>query len=106
ALTVGIAHGDAVAALVSGAHEINNHFSAPPFQYVEAKAPGVRRITTAEDILGSPASYMVAYATEKFRADNPRTYAAFVAALSETLDYINREPRAAAADYLGASKDP
>ena len=106
ALTVGIAHGDAVAALVSGVHEINNHFSAPPFQYVEARAPGVRRITTAQDILGSPASYMVAYATEKFRADNPKTYAAFVAALDEVIAYINRDPRAAARDYLDASKDP
>jgi NitT/TauT family transport system substrate-binding protein len=105
-LTVGMAHGDAAAALLSGRLEINNHFSAPPFQYVEAKAPGIRRITTAEEILGSPASYMVAYTTEKFRADNPRTYAAFVAALSETMDYINKDPRAAATDYLGASKDP
>jgi NitT/TauT family transport system substrate-binding protein len=106
ALTVGISHGDAVAALVSGVHEINNHFSAPPFQYVEARAPGVRRITTAQDILGSPASYMVAYATERFRTDNPKTYAAFVAALDEVMTYINRDPRAAAKDYLEASKDP
>jgi len=106
ALTVGISHGDAVAALVSGVHEINNHFSAPPFQYVEARAPGVRRITTAQDILGSPASYMVAYATERFRTDNPKTYAAFVAALDEVITYINRDPRAAAKDYLEASKDP
>src|SRR5215831_5833552 len=43
ALTVGMSHTDAVAALVSGVHEINNHFSAPPFQYVEARTPGVRR---------------------------------------------------------------
>jgi len=106
ALTVGISHGDAVAALVSGVHEINNHFSAPPFQYVEARAPGVRRITTAQDILGSPASYMVVYATERFRTDNPKTYAAFVAALDEVITYINRDPRAAAKDYLEASKDP
>jgi sulfonate transport system substrate-binding protein len=106
ALTVGIPHGDAVAALTSGLHEINNHFSAPPFQYVEARAAGVRRITTAQDILGSPASYMVAYATEKFRADNPKTYSAFVAALDEVMTYINRDPKAAAKDYLEAAKDP
>jgi sulfonate transport system substrate-binding protein len=106
ALTVGIPHGDAVAALTSGLHEINNHFSAPPFQYVEARAAGVRRITTAQDILGSPASYMVAYATEKFRSDNPKTYAAFVAALDEVMAGINKDPRAAARDYLAVSKDP
>jgi len=106
ALTVGIPHGDAVAALVSGMHEINNHFSAPPFQYVEARAPSIRRITTAQDILGSPASYMVSYATEKFRNDNPKTYGAFVAALDEVIGYINKDSKGAAKDYLDASKDP
>jgi NitT/TauT family transport system substrate-binding protein len=105
-LVVGIPHGDAVAALVSGNHEINNHFSAPPFQNVEAKTPGVRRIITAEEILGSPASYMVAYTSERFRNDNPKTFAAFVAALAEAMDAINTDPRAAAKDYLEASKDP
>lgn len=106
ALTVGIPHGDAVAALLSPVHEINNHFSAPPFQYVEAKAPGVRRVTTAQEILGSPASYMVAYTTEKFREENPKAYGAFVAALREAMGYINTKPREAAKDYLEASKDP
>jgi NitT/TauT family transport system substrate-binding protein len=105
-LTVGIPHGDAVTALASSAHEINNHFSAPPFQYVEAKAPGVRKITTAQEILGAPASYMVAYATEKFRQENPKKYAAFVAALREVMEYINADPRAATKDYLDASKEP
>jgi NitT/TauT family transport system substrate-binding protein len=104
ALTVGIPHGDAAAAMVGGNHEINNHFTAPPFQYVEAKA-GVRRITTAQEILGGPASYMVSYATEKFRNDNPKTFGAFVAALRESIEYINKNPEQAAKDYLEQSKD-
>jgi len=106
ALTVGMSHADAAAALLSGVHEINNHFSAPPFQYMEARAPGIRRIVTAQDILGSPASYMVAYATEKFRHENPNTYGAFVAALDEVIDTINADPKAAAHDYLEAARDP
>jgi NitT/TauT family transport system substrate-binding protein len=105
-LTVTMPHGDAAAALISGASEINNHFSAPPFQYMEAKAPGVRRVTTAQEILGAPSTYMVAYTTEKFRNDNPKTYAAFVAALRNALEIINTDPRRAAQDYLDASKDP
>ena len=48
---------------------------------------------------------MVAYTTEKFRTDNPKTYAAFVAALRESVDFINKDPRAAAEVYLDASKD-
>jgi len=104
-LTVTLPHGEAAAALMSGGSEVNNHFSAPPFQYLEAKAPGIRRVTSAQDILGAPATYMVAYTTEKFRADNPKAYGAFVAALRETLESINKDPRGAAKDYLDASKD-
>jgi NitT/TauT family transport system substrate-binding protein len=66
---------------MSGTSEVDNHFSAPPFQYLEAKAAGARKITSAEDIFGAPATYMVACASEKFRTDIPKTYAAFVAAL-------------------------
>jgi NitT/TauT family transport system substrate-binding protein len=104
--TIGLAHGDAASALIAGGTEINNHFSAPPFQYLEAKAPDVRRITTAQEILGAPATYMVAYATEKFRADNPKIYGAFVAALRAAIESINKDPRTAAKDYIEASKDP
>ena len=104
-LTVGIPHGDAAAAMISGNHEINNHFTAPPFQNMELKA-GVRRVTTAEEILGGPASYMVAYTTEKFRNENPKVYAAYIAALQEVMDSINKDPKGATKDYLEASKDP
>src|ERR1700694_4309928 len=38
-LTVAMAHPDAAIALLSGG-EINNHFSVPPYQYQEVKAPG------------------------------------------------------------------
>ena len=39
-LVVQIPHGDAAAAMISGAGEINNHFSAPPFQDIEMKKAG------------------------------------------------------------------
>jgi NitT/TauT family transport system substrate-binding protein len=92
-LTVTMPHANAAAAMMSGGTEINNHFTAPPYQNMAIKAPGVRRITTAEEILGARSSYMVAYATEKFRADNPRTYGAFVAALRQSQDIISKDPK-------------
>ena len=104
-LTVTLPHADSAIALISGVGEVNNHFSAPPFEYMELKAPNVRRITTAEDILGGPCSYMVAYATEKFRSENPKVFAAYMAALRQSLDYINKDPRGAAKDYLEQSQD-
>jgi NitT/TauT family transport system substrate-binding protein len=104
-LTVSLAHSDAAALMTSGGTEVTTHFSAPPFQYKEIKAPAVHRIATAQEILGGRCSYMVAYTTERFRTDNPRTYQAFVAALRDAMDDIRRDPRRAAADYLDQSKE-
>jgi NitT/TauT family transport system substrate-binding protein len=104
-LVVQIPHGDAAAAMISGAGEINNHFSAPPFQNIEMKKVGVRRISSAQDILGAPATYMVAYSTERFRRDNPNTYQAFVDALKEAQEMVRKEPAEAAKIYLDHSKD-
>jgi NitT/TauT family transport system substrate-binding protein len=104
-LTVALPHGESAKMMMSGAGEVNNHFTAPPFQEMELKVSGIRRVTSAQEILGSPASYMLAYATEKFRNENPKTFAAFVSALREVHDYINKNPRAAAQEYLDQSKD-
>jgi len=104
-LTTQIPHGDAATAMITGAGEINNHFSAPPFQELEMRAPNVRRISSAAEILGAPASYMVAYATEHFRNDNPKTFQAFVDALKEAHDLIKKDPAAAAKIYLDHAKD-
>jgi NitT/TauT family transport system substrate-binding protein len=104
-LTVQLPHGDAAAAMMSGASEVNNHFSAPPFQDIELKKEGIRKISSAQDILGAPASYMVAYTTEKFRNDNPKAYKAFVDALQEAQELIKKDPAGMAKIYLDQSKD-
>lgn len=104
-LTVQIPHGDAAAAMISQAGEINNHFTAPPFQELELRHKHIRKISSAQDILGAPSTYMIAYATEKFRNDNPKTYKAFVAALQEAQELTKKEPAEVAKIYLDHSKD-
>ncbi len=104
-LTVQIPHGDAARALMSGGSEITSHFSAPPFQELELRAPGVRRISSQQEILGTPATYMVAYTTERFRNDNPKTYQAFVGALREAHELIKSDPAGCAKTYLDHSSD-
>ena len=104
-LVTQIPHGDAASAMISNAGEINNHFSAPPFQELEMRAPNVRRISSQTEILGAPASYMVAYATERFRKENPKTFQAFVDALKEAHELIKKDPAACAKIYLDHSKD-
>lgn len=104
-LTIQIPHGDAASAMIAGVGEINNHFSAPPFQEMEMRAPGVRRISSQDDILGAPASYMVAYTSERFRKENPKSYQAFIEALSEAYTLIKNNPGDCAKTYLDHSKE-
>lgn len=98
-LTVSMPHPDAMTALLSNSGALTAHFSSPPFQYQELKAPGVRMVISNYDILGGPATFNVVWAGSKFHDANPKSYAAFVAALEEAVEIINRDKRAAADAY-------
>lgn len=98
-LTVSMPHPDAMIALLSGSGALTAHFSSPPFQYQEKKAPGVRAILNNYDILGGPATFNVVWASGKFYNANPKAYGAFVAALEQAQSIINRDKRAAAKVY-------
>jgi NitT/TauT family transport system substrate-binding protein len=104
-LTVSMTHPDAMLALLSGGGEINNHFASVPFAQNEMEKPGIRKVINATEILGGPLSANVVAASTKFQQNNPKTYAAFMAALQEATDFINRDKRAAAEIYIKATKD-
>jgi NitT/TauT family transport system substrate-binding protein len=105
ALTVSLSHPDAQTALLSGASEINSHFSSPPFQYQQLEKPGIRTVISSYDVLGGPATFNLVWTTSKFRNENPKLYEAFVKALDEATAQINGNKRAAAEAYLRISKD-
>ncbi|HEX6794216.1 MAG TPA: ABC transporter substrate-binding protein [Casimicrobiaceae bacterium] len=95
-LTVSMSHPDAMAALLSRAGGITSHFTAPPFQYTELSKPGIHTVLTSYQVLGGPASFNIIYATTKFHDANPRIVKAFIGALQEATDFINKDkPRAA-----------
>ena len=104
-LTVSMAHPDAETALLSGRSEITAHFGSPPFQYQELEQQGMHKVLSSYDVLGGPATFNVVWTTTKFHDENPKVYAAFVAALDEATATINRDKRAAAQTYLRISKD-
>jgi NitT/TauT family transport system substrate-binding protein len=104
-VTVQLGHPDAMVAVVGGTSEINSHFSAPPYQYTELKAPGVHLVLDSSDVFGGPASNAVVFGTRKFYDANPKTIAAFIAALEEANQLIARDPAAAAKIYLDATKE-
>jgi NitT/TauT family transport system substrate-binding protein len=99
-----MAHPDATIALLSGG-EVNNHFSVPPYQYQELKASGVRAVLNSTDVMGGPATITVMFGTVKFHDANPKTMAAMYAALSEAMEFISNNKRAAADLYLKATKE-
>src|SRR2546421_5309648 len=98
-LTVGMAHPDAAVALLSGSGAITAHFSSPPFLQRELRAPGLHSILSTYDVLGGPATLNVIWTRAAFREGHPKAYQAFVSALAEAMEVLNRDKRAAAAVY-------
>jgi NitT/TauT family transport system substrate-binding protein len=105
AMTVQLGHPDAMIAVVGGTSEVNSHFSAPPYQFTELKAPGVHLVLDSSDVFGGPASNAVVFGTRKFYNANPKTIAAFMAGLEEANRLIARDPAVAAKIYLDATHE-
>jgi sulfonate transport system substrate-binding protein len=102
-LTVSMTHPQAFAALLSGT-EITGHFAAAPFQNQELKESRVRRVLSSYEVLGGPSTLNSLYTTTKFRDDNPKVFAAVLAALREAIVLINRDKAWAAGIYSAEEK--
>jgi NitT/TauT family transport system substrate-binding protein len=102
--TVTLPHSEATAALLSKRGIISLHFSVAPFTARELADPSVRKITDSMQITGGPASLNVTFLTEKFYSDNPAICHAYIAALSEAMEIINRDKPLAAQIYIDGDK--
>ncbi len=103
-LTVGMSHPDGLAALKNGTGGIDAHFTSSPYSEEELKFPNVRTLMTSYDIMGGPATAITIAGTTKFRESDPKAYRAFYDALTEAIDTVNRDKRAAAKLYVSANK--
>ncbi len=90
-------------ALTAGKTEITAHFTSPPFQYLELKTPGVRRIANSVDYLGN-ITLDVTFAPRRFVEANPRLIQAFIAALDEANALIEKDKKLAAEIFARSSK--
>lgn len=84
---VSLSHPDAMQALLSGT-EITAHVATPPYLGSELAAGG-HVIATGDEILGEPLTFITGVAMDRFYEEHPDQYAAFLAALRESIDYIN-----------------
>jgi NitT/TauT family transport system substrate-binding protein len=103
-LTVSVSPPDATAALLSGAGEINNAFSVPPFQYQQLEKAGIRTLLNSFDVMGGPHTFTVIWTSKKFRDANPKLYGAVFSALQEASDIIGKDRRAAAQIWAESTK--
>ncbi len=103
--TVGLSHPDGLLAITNNSGGVDAHFTTSPFHEQEMKIPGMRTLTTSYEILGGPATAIVIATSTRYRGANPRTYKAFLDALKEAIDTINKDKRAAAKVYLEQAKD-
>lgn len=102
-LTVGLSHPDAMAALLSNS-EVTAHYALEPYSSKELTVPGIHTVLDSDDTLGGPGTINLFVTTNTFRTANPKIYAAFVAALTEADDILNRDHRAAAQIYVSSAK--
>lgn len=101
---VAMAHPDAVAALLNPNHEVAFHWATSPFHEAEMKA-GMKTVTSGFDVMGGQTTLIAFTSTSKFRNENPKTYAAVVAAMDEARDWINADKKRAAEFYIAVTKD-
>lgn len=106
-LMVNLPHPEGLQTLLSGSGEITSLFTSPPFQYTALASPGVRTVLNSYDVMGGPNTFLMVWATGKFREANPRVFRAVFDALKEATASINADKKRAAELYVkeGGSKE-
>ena len=102
---VQIGHPDAMQALLNPRHEVNSHFSIPPYYEIALKSPDVHVVLDSTVVMGGPATITNSWSTQKFVDANPLKVKAYIAALDEASEMIAKDPKGAAQIYLAASKE-
>jgi NitT/TauT family transport system substrate-binding protein len=102
---VQLGHPEALAALLNPQHEVNSHFSIPPFQDIAMKSPLVHTVFVSSDVLGGPATISNCWATQKFVDASPIKIKAFIAAVDDASDMVAHDPKQAAEIYVRVTKE-
>jgi NitT/TauT family transport system substrate-binding protein len=104
--TVQLGHPDAYAALANSKHEVHNHFSIPPFTFLEMKnVPSAHVVLNSPDVMGGPLSQAQFFTTTKFADANPKIIQAVRDATKEAQDLIRNDTRTAVEIYKEITGD-
>jgi NitT/TauT family transport system substrate-binding protein len=95
--TVQLGHPDAVGAMSNPTHEIHNHFTIPPYTFIELKnVPGAHVVLTSTEVMGGPLSQAQFFTTTKFADANPKM---------EAQDLIRSDTKTAVGIYKEVTGD-
>ena len=94
--TISMQHPDAVVAMLTGNKQITAHYASAPFHQRERKESNIRTIMNSDDVMGGSTTFTMISTTTKFHDENPKAYAAFVAALKQSFDMIKSNKKGAA----------
>ena len=103
-LAISLPHPEAMSAVLNPMGEINSHAATSPYADIERKA-GLRAVADQRTVTGGTVTGLNFVSTEKFRSDNPQSYAAVTAAYDEAMNWINADKKRAAQLYLDISKE-
>ncbi len=104
--TVQLGHPDAYVALSNQQHEVRNHFSIPPFTFLELKnVAGAHVVLSSPDVMGGPLSQAQFFTTTKFADANPKIVQAVRDATKEAQDLIRSDTKAAVDIYKEITGD-
>jgi sulfonate transport system substrate-binding protein len=103
-LTLTLRDADAVGIMKSGKGELTGHFTYDPYRAAYEGDANIRPILQSRDVFGDVGTVALAYATTHFHNANPRTVAAYFAALKEADEIIRRDPARAARAFKQLAK--
>jgi NitT/TauT family transport system substrate-binding protein len=102
--TVSLSQPDGATSLLSGGSTVNAYMFSPPFIQQMMGRPKIRRVWSSNELFGSPATALVSWTTEKFHRENPKLFAAIVAAMKDAMTLISDDPKRAAEIYIAAER--
>ena len=99
-MMVGLQNPYLLRAQLSGSGENTAQFTSPPFQNTALENPAIHTVLNSYDVMGGPNTFLMVWATGKFRSENPKTFKAVLDAMREATDAINADKKRAAEIYV------
>jgi ABC-type nitrate/sulfonate/bicarbonate transport system substrate-binding protein len=103
-LTISMTPPDATIALLKGGAQITAAFSVPPFQYMQLEDKSIHTVLNSFDVMGGSHTFTAIWTSKKFRDGNPKMYKAFIEALKEATEIVDKNRRLAAGYWIEDSK--